>query len=81
MGPLDLPLDGYCGAEETRRQCFFECAEACSVRRCQLPATPVKAFENRIELAFFYLITVAFITRLNEVFDDAEPLADDTLSL
>jgi hypothetical protein len=41
----------------------------------------VKLFENRIELAFLHPITVAFITRLNEVFDDTEALADDTLSL
>ena len=31
--------------------------------------------------AKFYLITVTFIRRLNEVFDDTEALADDTLSL
>lgn len=54
---------------------------ACRVCRSQLPTTPVKDFEHRIELAFFYLITVAFIMRLNQVFDNTEPPADDTLAL
>ena len=40
----------------------------------------MKDFEHRIELAFFYLITVAFIPRFNQVFDNTETLADDTLS-
>ncbi len=43
-----------------------------------IPPTPVKNFEYRIELAFFYLITVAFITRFNQVFDNTKALADDT---
>src|ERR1700691_2829716 len=77
---FDLPLDGDRGAEQTGRQRFFECAEACRICRRQPPATPVKQFENRIELALLHLITVAFITRLNQVLDNTEALADDTLS-
>jgi hypothetical protein len=39
----------------------------------------MKDFEHRIELAFFYLITIAFVARLNKVFHDGETLANDTL--
>jgi len=41
---------------------------------------PVKQFENRIELALLHLITVACIARLNQVLDNTEALANDTLS-
>jgi hypothetical protein len=37
--------------------------------------------EHRIELAIFYLITVAFVARLNKVFHNSEALADDALPL
>jgi hypothetical protein len=39
----------------------------------------VKDFEHRIEPAFSYLITIAFIARLNQLFHHTEALADDTL--
>jgi hypothetical protein len=39
----------------------------------------VKDFEHRIEPAFFDLITVAFVARLNQLFHNAKALADDTL--
>jgi hypothetical protein len=39
----------------------------------------VKDFEHRIEPTFFYLITVAFVARLNKVFHNSEALTDDTL--
>jgi hypothetical protein len=54
-------------------------APAYRVRRGQLSTTPVKDFEHRIEPAFFYLITVAFVARLNKVFHNSEALTDDTL--
>jgi hypothetical protein len=40
----------------------------------------MKDFEHRIEPAFFYLITVAIVPRLNQVSHNAEALADDALS-
>src|SRR5258708_34896191 len=78
---LELPLDCDCGAEKTRSQRFFERAEACRVCRCQLPATPLKDYKHRIELAYFHQITVAFIARLSQVLHNTKALANDTLLL
>src|SRR5580704_8116630 len=44
------------------------------------PTTPAKDFEHRIEPALLYLITGAFVARLNQLFHNTEALADDTLS-
>jgi hypothetical protein len=41
----------------------------------------MKDFSNGVELAFFYLITVAVIARLNQIFDNPESLAENALSL
>ena len=50
---------------------FFEGAEACRVRQHQLSITPMKDFEQRIDPAFLYLITIAFTARLNQVCHNA----------
>ena len=44
------------------------------------PITAVKNFEHRIDPAFFYLISIAFVARLNQICNDAQALADDSLS-
>jgi hypothetical protein len=41
----------------------------------------MKDFENQIEPALFYLVTVAFIARLNQLRHNAQTLANDTLAV
>ena len=51
------------------------------VVRRQLAIVAVKDFEHRIELAFSYLITVAFLARLDQIRHGAQALADDTFTV
>lgn len=41
----------------------------------------MKNLKDPIELALFYLVAVALIARLNQILDNAQALADDTLAL
>src|SRR6202051_1260806 len=80
IGPSICPLTAIAELKRPDDNASSNAPKPAAFTDVNSPLLRVKDFEHRIELAFFYLITVAFITRLNQVLDNAQALTDDTLS-